>query len=193
MKFTETWLAGAFLLEVEPRTDERGFFARTFCRRELEEHGLDPNLAQCSISVNRLKGTLRGIHFQRPPFQETKLVRCTAGAIFDVIIDLRADSPTFLKYFAVQLTAENRRTLYVPRDFAHGFQTLTDDTEVSYGMSEFYAPQSAVGLRWNDPFFAVPWPLPVSVISDQDVSYPDLLGPEDPRLPAARSATVGQP
>ena len=182
MKFTETWLAGAFLIEIEPRKDERGFFARTFCRREFEEHGLETNLVQCSISFNHLRGTLRGIHFQRPPFQEAKIVRCTAGAIFDVIIDLRADSPTFLKYFAVHLTARNHRALYVPKDFAHGFQTLEDETEVSYGMSEFYAPDSATGLRWNDPFFAIPWPLPVSVISPQDASYGDLQLPEDPRL-----------
>jgi len=182
MKFIETWLAGAFLIEIEPREDERGFFARTFCSREFEEHGLETNLVQCSISFNRLQGTLRGIHFQQPPFQEAKTVRCTSGAIFDVIVDLRPNSPTFLKYFAVHLTAENRRTLYVPKDFAHAFQTLADETEVAYGMSEFYAPESAAGLRWNDPFFAIPWPLPVSVISDRDASYPDVQGLEDPRL-----------
>jgi dTDP-4-dehydrorhamnose 3,5-epimerase len=128
MKFTETWLAGAFLIDIEPREDERGFFARTFCRREFEDHGLEPNLLQCSVSFNRRQGTLRGIHFQRSPYQETKIVRCTAGAIFDVIVDLRADSPTFLKYLAVELTAENRRALYVPNDFAHGFQTLAEET-----------------------------------------------------------------
>ncbi len=193
MKFTETWFAGAFLIDVEPREDERGFFARTFCRREFEDHGLKPNLLQCSLSFNRRQGTIRGIHFQRSPFQETKIVRCTAGAIFDVIVDLRADSPTFLKYLAVELTAENRRSLYVPKDFAHGFQTLADETEVTYQMSEFYAPNSAAGLRWNDPLLAIEWPLPVSVISPQDAAYADFQGGEDPRLlalqqtPAVRS------
>jgi dTDP-4-dehydrorhamnose 3,5-epimerase len=192
MKFTETWLAGAFLIDIESREDERGFFARTFCRREFEEHGLEPNLVQCSISFNQRKGTIRGIHFQRPPYQETKIVRCTAGAIFDVIVDLRADSPTFLKYLAVELTSENRRALYVPKDFAHGFQTLTDETEVSYQMSEFYAPNSAAGFRWNDPLLAIEWPVPVSVISQQDTAYADLQGSEDPRLLASRSAPVVQ-
>jgi dTDP-4-dehydrorhamnose 3,5-epimerase len=192
MKFTETWLARAFLIDIESREDERGFFARTFCRREFEEHGLEPNLVQCSISFNHRKGTIRGIHFQRPPYQETKIVRCTAGAIFDVIVDLRADSPTFLKYLAVELTAENRRALYVPKDFAHGFQTLADETEVSYQMSEFYAPNSAAGFRWNDPLLAIEWPVPVSVISQQDASYSDLQGIADPRLLASRSAPVVQ-
>jgi dTDP-4-dehydrorhamnose 3,5-epimerase len=192
MKFTETWLAGAFLIEIEARPDERGFFARTFCRREFEEHGLEPNLVQCSTSFNHRKGTLRGIHFQRPPYQETKIVRCTAGAIFDVIIDLRADSPTFLKYLAVELTAENRRALYVPKDFAHGFQTLADETEVSYQMSQFYAPNSATGLRWNDPFLAIEWPLPVSVISPQDAAYSDVQGIDDPRLRASQTAPLVQ-
>jgi dTDP-4-dehydrorhamnose 3,5-epimerase len=192
MKFTETWLARAFLIDIESREDERGFFARTFCRREFEEHGLEPNLVQCSISFNHRKGTIRGIHFQRPPYQETKIVRCTAGAIFDVIVDLRADSPTFLKYLAVELTAENRRALYVPKDFAHGFQTLADETEVSYQMSEFYAPNSAAGFRWNDPLLAIEWPVPVSVISQQDASYSALQGIADPRLLASRSAPVVQ-
>jgi dTDP-4-dehydrorhamnose 3,5-epimerase len=193
MKFTETWLPGAFLIEIEPRRDERGFFARTFCRREFEEHGLETNLVQCSLSFNHLRGTVRGVHFQRPPCQEAKVVRCTAGAIFDVIVDLRPHSPTFLKYFAVHLTAENRRTLYVPKDFAHGFQTLADETEVSYQMSEFYAPELAAGLRWNDPFFAIPWPLAVSVISQQDASYADFEGLDDPRLLPSRSTSVVQP
>jgi dTDP-4-dehydrorhamnose 3,5-epimerase len=192
MKFTETWLAGAFLIDIDPRQDERGFFARTFCRREFEEQGLEPNLVQCSISFNERKGTLRGIHFQRSPFQETKIVRCTAGAILDVIVDLRADSPTFLKYLAVELTAENRRALYVPKDFAHGFQTLKDATEVSYQMSEFYAPDSAAGLRWNDPFLAIEWPAPVSVMSPQDAAYPDCQGLNDPRLRSLRPAPMVQ-
>lgn len=193
MIFSETPLAGAFLIDVEPRPDERGFFARTFCRREFDEHGLESNLVQCSLSFNRLKGTIRGVHFQHAPSQEVKLVRCTAGALFDVIIDLRPDSPTFLRYCAVELSAENRRTLYVPKDFAHGFQTLADGTEVVYQMTEFYAPDSAAGLRWNDPLFAIPWPLPVSVISDQDAGYPDFEGLADPRLSAARPLAVVQP
>src|SRR5262249_5777915 len=156
--------------------DARGFFARTFCRREFEEHGLETNLVQCSLSVNRLRGTLRGVHFQRPPCQEAKVVRCTAGAIFDVIVDLRPDSSTFLQHFCVHLTAENRRLLYVPKNVAHGFQTLTDETEVYYEMSEFYAPETAAGLRWNDPALGIPWPLAVSVISDQDANYADFQG-----------------
>ncbi len=182
MNFSETPLPGVFLIDVEPREDERGFFARTFCRREFEEHGLESNLVQCSLSFNRLRGTIRGVHFQRSPWQEVKLVRCTAGAIFDVIIDLRADSPTFLKYFTVELSAANRRTLYVPKNVAHGFQTLADATEVTYQMTEFYAPSSGTGLRWNDPLFAVPWPLPASVISDQDAGYADCQGLDDQRL-----------
>ncbi|HET6328429.1 MAG TPA: dTDP-4-dehydrorhamnose 3,5-epimerase [Planctomycetaceae bacterium] len=192
MKFTETWLAGAYLIDIEPREDERGFFARTFCRREFEDHGLEPNLLQCSVSFNRCQGTIRGIHFQRSPYQETKIVRCTAGAIFDVIVDLRADSPTFLKYLAVELTAENRRALYVPKDFAHGFQTLAEETEVAYQMSEFYAPNSAAGLRWNDPLLAIEWPLPVSVISQQDAASADFQGGGDPRLLALQPAPAVQ-
>jgi dTDP-4-dehydrorhamnose 3,5-epimerase len=188
MKFTETRLAGAFLIDIEPREDQRGFFARTFCRREFEEHGLETELAQCSLSFNRLRGTVRGVHFQRPPSQGVKLVRCTAGAIFDVIIDLRVESPTFLKHFAVELSSANRRTLYVPKNFAHGFQTLADDTEVAYQMTEFYIPASAAGVRWNDSLFAIPWPLPVSMISDQDAGYADCQGLDDPRLSLTQPA-----
>jgi|HubBroStandDraft_5_1064220.scaffolds.fasta_scaffold23370_4 dTDP-4-dehydrorhamnose 3,5-epimerase len=188
MKFSETPLSGVFLIDVEPREDERGFFARTFCRREFEERGLESNLVQCSLSFNRLRGTVRGVHFQRSPWQEVKIVRCTAGAIFDVIIDLRAESPTFLKYFAVELSSANRRTLYVPKNFAHGFQTLADDTEVAYQMTEFYIPASAAGVRWNDSLFAIPWPLPVSMISDQDAGYADCQGLDDPRLSLTQPA-----
>jgi dTDP-4-dehydrorhamnose 3,5-epimerase len=193
MKFTKTWLTGAWLIEIEPRRDERGVFARTFCRREFEEHSLETNLVQCSLSFNHVQGTLRGVHFQRPPCQEAKIVRCTAGAIFDVIVDLRTDSPTFLKHFAVQLTAENHRMLYVPKNFAHGFQTLADESEVFYQMSEFYSPETAAGLRWNDPALAIQWPLPVSMISDQDATYPDVQGPEDPRWFASQPARLVQP
>ncbi len=190
MIFTETPLAGSFLIDVEPREDERGFFARTFCRREFEEHGLESNLVQCSVSFNRLQGTLRGIHFQRSPWQEVKLLRCTAGAIYDVIVDLRRDSPTFLEHFAVELSAANRRTLYVPKDFAHGFQTLADETEVAYQMTEPHVPASAAGFRWNDPRFGIRWPLPVRTISNQDAGFADCQGVDDPRLSPLQSAPV---
>jgi dTDP-4-dehydrorhamnose 3,5-epimerase len=162
--------------------DERGFFARTFCRREFEARGLNPRLAQCSVSFNRRKGTLRGMHFQRAPHREAKLVRCTAGAIYDAIIDLRPASPTFLRHAGVELTAENRRALYVPEGFAHGFQTLADGTEVFYQMSEPYAPQAAAGVRWDDAAFGVRWPLRVSVIAKRDEEYPDFRGADDPRV-----------
>jgi dTDP-4-dehydrorhamnose 3,5-epimerase len=181
MKFIETDLADAFLIEVEPSQDERGFFARSFCRREFEAHGLDPALVQCNISYNRRSGTLRGMHFQRPPFEETKVVRCTSGAIFDVIVDLRPDSRTFMRHVAVELTAENRRQLYVPKGFAHGFQTLTDDSEVFYQMSDFYVAEATAGLRWNDPLLNIRWPREVTVISPRDAAYADFQGIEDHR------------
>jgi dTDP-4-dehydrorhamnose 3,5-epimerase len=171
--FAETNLKGAYVVEAEPRTDERGFFARTWCRREFEEHGLNPRLVQCSISFNIRKGTLRGMHYQEAPFEEAKLVRCTAGAICDVIVDVRPDSPTFKKHLTVVLSAKNRRMLYIPESFAHGFITMEDNTEVFYQMSEFYSPESARGFRWNDPFFDIRLPLEVAVISERDRSYPD--------------------
>jgi dTDP-4-dehydrorhamnose 3,5-epimerase len=171
--FTETPLAGAFLIDLEPVTDERGFFARSFCRREFTAHGLNPDLAQCNISLNQRRGTLRGMHWQAAPHQEAKLVRCTRGAIHDVIIDLRPGSPTFAAHIAATLTAADRRMLYVPEGFAHGFVTLEDDTEVFYQMSEFYAPEYARGVRHDDLAFAIRWPIEILVVSDRDRSYPD--------------------
>jgi dTDP-4-dehydrorhamnose 3,5-epimerase len=173
MIFTETKLKGAFIIEPERQEDERGFFARTFCQEEFKAHGLNPNLVQCSISFNKKKGTVRGMHCQVAPYQETKLVRCTQGAIYDVIIDLRSDSLTFKKWLAADLTAENRRMFYIPKGFAHGFQTLKDNTEVHYQMSEFYHPESFKGIRWDDSTFNVKWPLSSTVISEKDLSYPD--------------------
>ncbi len=173
MKFTETSLPGAFLIDVEPIYDERGFFARTWCRREFEAHGLVTALAQCSLSFNRFKGTLRGMHYQAPPNDEAKIMTCRAGAVFDVIIDLRADSPTFKRWLGVELTAADRRMLYAPPGFAHGFLTLEDDTEIAYQISAFYAPEGGRGIRWNDPAFGIQWPGPVRVISPRDQRYPD--------------------
>jgi dTDP-4-dehydrorhamnose 3,5-epimerase len=171
--FEETSLEGAYLVHPELRNDERGFFARTWCQEEFETHGLNPRLVQCSISFNSRQGTLRGMHYQEAPHEEAKLVRCTMGAICDIIVDLRGNSPTFRKHLSVTLSAENRTMLYIPEKFAHGFITLAPDTEVFYQMSEFYAPESARGFRWNDPFFDIRLPVPVAVISDRDRSYPD--------------------
>src|ERR1044071_9252916 len=168
MIFTETTLKGAFIIDIEPREDERGFFARSWCEDEFKSHGLNPRLAQCNISFNKKRGTLRGMHYQVAPYAETKLVRCTMGAIYDVIIDLRPQSPTFLRHIGVELTAENHRMLYIPEGFAHGFQTLADNTEITYQMSEFYAPNYAGGVRWSDPAFGIQWPEEVSVISAKD-------------------------
>jgi dTDP-4-dehydrorhamnose 3,5-epimerase len=172
MKFIETSLQGAFIIEPEPNRDERGFFARTFCAREFAEHGLVSQFVQCSISSSSRRGTLRGLHYQLPPACETKLVRCSAGAIYDVIVDLRADSPTYLQHIGVELTARNHRALYVPEMFAHGMQILEDNTEVSYQISEFYAPGKAAGLRYDDPKLAINWPIPVSSIAEKDKGWP---------------------
>lgn len=176
MIFKETKLQGAFIIETEKIKDERGFFTRSWCQREFELHGLNPKLVQCNISFNKKKGTLRGMHYQIAQHKEAKLVRCTKGAIYDVIIDLRSDSPTFKQWLAVELTAENYRLLYIPEGFAHGFQTLENDTEVFYQMSEFYHPESAIGFRWNDPAFKIDWLIEPSVISFKDNSYDDFLG-----------------
>ena len=175
MIFRETNLGGAYVIEVERHSDLRGFFARTWCQREFEEHGLNVHLVQCNISFNLKKGTLRGMHYQDAPREEAKLIRCTMGSICDIIVDLRPDSPTFRKHLAVPLSAENRKMLYVPEKFAHGFITLEDNTEVSYQMSEFYSPDNARGFRWNDPFFEIRLPLEVTVISERDRAYPDFL------------------
>jgi dTDP-4-dehydrorhamnose 3,5-epimerase len=171
MRFIETCLQGAFIIESEPNADSRGFFARTFCGREFAEHGLVSSFVQCSVSMNRNSGTLRGLHYQLPPACETKLVRCTAGALYDVIVDLRRTSPTYLQHIGVKLTAQNRRAVYVPEMFAHGFQTLTDETEVFYQINEFYTPSLGSGLRFNDPKLGIQWPLPVSSISEKDLNW----------------------
>jgi dTDP-4-dehydrorhamnose 3,5-epimerase len=180
MQFIPTSLPDAYVIEPSRLEDDRGFFARTWCQQEFMQHGLDPSLVQCSLSFSRKQGTLRGIHLQLPPFAETKLVRCTQGAIYDVIVDLRPDSTTYLKWTAVELTAENRKTLYVPKGFGHGFQALADNTEVFYQMSEFYQPDSARGIRWDDPVFNIDWPETVSVISDRDRTYPDYVAEHFP-------------
>jgi dTDP-4-dehydrorhamnose 3,5-epimerase len=173
--FTETKRAGAFVIEMERRADERGFFARTFCRQEFEAHGLNPEVVQCNVSFNKRKGTLRGMHYQAAPFAEAKLVRCTSGSIYDVIIDLRPSSATFKKYFAVELSAENGRMLYIPEDFAHGFQTLQEDTEVFYQMAQRYSAEQARGVRWNDPAFGIEWPEGERIIIERDKNYPDFV------------------
>ena len=173
MIFHELPIPGAFLLEPERKEDRRGFFARTWCRQELEERGLDPTVVQCNISVNHKQGTVRGMHYQAAPHEEIKLVRCTRGAIHDLILDLRPDSPAYKKHYGVRLDAENRLALYIPAGLAHGFQALEDETEVFYQMSEFYAPEGARGVRWNDPAFDIEWPLEISVISERDLEFPD--------------------
>ncbi len=175
MIFTETKLKGAFIIEPERFEDERGFFARTWCRRELEVHGLNSNLAQCNLSFNKKKGTLRGMHYQAAPYLEAKLIRCSMGSIYDVIIDLRPDSETFKQWVSIELSAENRKMLYIPEEFAHGFLTLEDNAEVFYQMSEFYYPEYARGVRWNDPAFSVHWPIEVVVISNRDRDHPDFV------------------
>jgi dTDP-4-dehydrorhamnose 3,5-epimerase len=175
MRLTPTTILGAYLLEPERREDERGFFARTWCQREFESHGLEPRLAQCSISYNKKAGTLRGMHFQVEPHAEVKLVRCTTGAIHDVLLDLRRSSPTYLSWVAVELSADNRRALYVPAGVAHGFQTLADDSEVLYQISEFYHPECASGVRWDDSLFGIRWPLADPILSPKDKQYPDYL------------------
>jgi len=171
MRFTETDLKGAFIIEPDRIEDDRGFFARTFCRREFEKHGLNPNLVQCSVSFNAKKGTLRGMHYQATPHEEVRLVRCTSGALYDVLLDLRVDSSTFQQWIAVELTAENQTMVYIPEGVAHGFQTLEDHTEVFYQMSEFYHPECAKGVRWDDPAFGIQWPLAVSMASPKDRAY----------------------
>ena len=172
MTFTETPLAGAFIIDIGFIEDERGFFARTWAPDEFARHGLDPTLSQCNLSWNKRKGTLRGMHFQRPPFQEIKIVRCTRGAILDVIVDLRRDSPTFRQWTSVELNAESRRMLYVPKGFAHGYLTLTDDAEVYYHVSAPYEPTHATGVAWNDSAFGISWPFPPTVISEKDRTWP---------------------
>lgn len=174
MIFKETKLKDAYIIELEKIGDERGFFSRVWCAKEFEAHGLVTRIAQANMSFNQEKGTLRGLHYQRPPHEEVKLMRCTRGAVFDVIVDLRPDSPTYLDWLGVELTADNYKMLYVPENFAHGYQTLTDNAEVFYPTSQFYAPQAEAGIRWNDPTLAIEWPItPPQVISDKDSSWPD--------------------
>jgi dTDP-4-dehydrorhamnose 3,5-epimerase len=171
MIFTETRLKGAFILDIERREDSRGFFARAFCQREFEEHGLKSVIVQSNVAFNRTKGTLRGMHFQFPPAAETKLVRATRGAILDIIVDLRPESPSFLQHVEVEISEDNNRALYVPERFAHGYQVLRDRTETSYQVGEFYTPGSEGGLLYNDPGLRLSWPLPVSVISEKDQAW----------------------
>ncbi|MBL0211793.1 MAG: dTDP-4-dehydrorhamnose 3,5-epimerase [Holophagaceae bacterium] len=176
MKFIPSVLGGAFRIEMDRLEDERGFFARTWCGREAELHDLIPGIAQCNISFNRRRGTLRGMHFQAEPHREAKLVRCTRGAVFDVILDLRPGSPTFKKWEGFELDEENGAAIYVPEGFAHGFQTLSDDAEVHYQMSEFFHEDCAKGVRWNDPAFGIDWPVPDPILSAKDAAYPDFTG-----------------
>jgi len=173
--FTQTKLPGAYVIEVEKREDQRGFFGRTFCREEFEGHGLNSQVVQCNISFNKRKGTLRGMHLQAAPFGEVKLVRCTSGSIYDVIIDLRPASRTFKQHFAVELSAANHRMLYIPADMAHGFQTLEEDTEVFYQMSQIFSVEHARGVRWNDPAFGIEWPAGERIILERDRNYPDFV------------------
>jgi dTDP-4-dehydrorhamnose 3,5-epimerase len=170
--FQPSPLAGAFVVELERREDERGFFARSFCQDEFAKHGLNPRLVQCNVSFNTRRGTLRGMHYQAKPHEEAKVVRCTQGAVFDVMVDLRPKSATFKRWQGVELSAANRRALYIPEGFAHGFQTLTDDAELLYLMSEFYHPECARGVRWDDPAFGIEWPLKDPHMSERDRTYP---------------------
>jgi dTDP-4-dehydrorhamnose 3,5-epimerase len=174
--FHKTQLQDAFVIDPERFEDGRGFFARTWCRDEFERRGLNPRLVQCNLSYNVRKGTLRGMHYQIKPHEEAKLIRCTRGAAYDVIVDLRPDSPTYRRWGAVELTAENRRMLYIPEGCAHGFETLEDGTEVFYQMSESYHPEDARGFRWDDPAFGIEWPLPPSIISHKDRGYAPFRG-----------------
>lgn len=181
MIFHQLDIPGAYLLEPQRHEDVRGFFARTYCRDELEERGLDPTVVQCNVSVNKKRGTVRGMHWQADPHPEIKLVRCTNGSIFDVILDLRPGSETYRQHWGVELTRDNRMSLYIPVGVAHGFQTLEDDSEVFYQMSEFYHPECARGVRWDDPAFEVEWPLPISVIADKDTEFPDYSPADTPK------------
>ena len=171
MMFVETKLSGAYIIEIEKIEDERGFFARTFDKNEFSKIGLDSEFIQSSISINNKRGTIRGMHYQNKPYEESKIVRCTKGKIFDVIIDLRPNSKTFKEWFSVELSEENHKMLYVPKGFAHGFQTLENNTKILYNISQFYHPESSKGVRWNDEIFRIKWPLKVSLISEKDLNY----------------------
>ena len=173
MLFRETKLPGAFVIELQKHEDERGFFARSWCQKEFEARGLNPRMVQCNVSFNKLKGTVRGMHYQVVPCAEAKLVRCTRGAICDVIIDLRPESVTYKQHVSEVLSSDNYKALFIPEGFAHGFQTLKDNCEVFYQMSEFYSPEHQRGLRYNDPAFKINWPINATAISDRDRNYED--------------------
>lgn len=175
MKFIKTRLGDAFIVEPDEMADERGFFARSWCQREFELIGIHKRPVQSNISFNKKRGTLRGLHYQADPYGEAKLIRCTMGAIYDVIVDLRSDSTTYLQWISVELTQKNGRLLFVPVGFAHGFMTLRDNTEIFYQMSQFYMPEYSRGVRWDDPLFGIRWPMKVSVISEKDELYPDFI------------------
>jgi dTDP-4-dehydrorhamnose 3,5-epimerase len=175
MLFQETKLKGAYILDLERREDHRGFFARSWCMKEFEDHGLNSQFVQINVGFSVKKGTLRGMHYQIEPYQEVKVVRCTMGAIYDVIVDLRRNSPTYKQWIGFELTSENRRMIYVPEGFAHGYQTLKDNTEIYYPTSQFFAPEFAHGNRYNDPSFGIKWPVPVECISESDRSWPDFV------------------
>ena len=192
MIFTETKLKGAFIIDIERREDSRGFFARSFCQHEFEDHGLKPVIAQANLAFNHKKGTLRGMHFQFPPSAETKLVRATRGAILDIIVDLRPESPTYLQHIAVELNEDNSRALYVPERFAHGYQVLRDQTETSYQVGEFYTPGCEGGLMYNDPRLNLVWPLPVTVISDKDLAW-KLLDEQEQQLKSRMNVNQAEP
>jgi dTDP-4-dehydrorhamnose 3,5-epimerase len=194
MLFIETILKGAFIVKLEAIQDGRGFFARSWCYKEFENKGIMTHILQENLSFNRQAGTVRGMHYQEKPFQENKLVRCTRGAIYDVALDLRQESPTYLRWFGAELTADNYTMLYVPEGFAHGYQTLTDDAEVVYQVSQVYSPQAERGVRYDDPAFAIVWPLPASVISAKDRSWPDYAAdePAGPWADTGRAARNGR-
>ncbi|MDH5262943.1 MAG: dTDP-4-dehydrorhamnose 3,5-epimerase [Gammaproteobacteria bacterium] len=174
MRFVATEIPGCAMVEIEPHQDERGFFARTWCRNEFAGAGFSSQLVQCSVSRNRKRGTLRGMHFQLPPSCEGKLVRCTRGAIVDVVVDLRSTSPCYLDHVSVELTADNGRAVFIPPGCAHGFQTLEDNSDVFYQMTDVFAPELAAGLRWNDPALAIDWPVDSPIMNQRDRNYPDL-------------------
>ncbi len=173
MIFTETKLKGAYIVEIKQLSDERGFFGRSWCKREMEEHGLNGNVVQANTSLSKYKGTMRGMHYQKHPYEETKFLRCTKGAVYDVIVDLRKDSPTFLQWIGMELTEDNYKMIYVPEKFAHGFVTLTDNSEVTYLVTQFYTPGAEAGLRYNDEKLNIQWPVPVTVVSEKDKIHPD--------------------
>ncbi|MEM1223320.1 MAG: dTDP-4-dehydrorhamnose 3,5-epimerase [Verrucomicrobiota bacterium] len=172
MKFSKTPLKDAWVIELEPKSDDRGYFARAFCKNEFDELGIESNVVQVNVSFNHKAGTLRGMHYQKEPAQETKIIRCTQGAIYDVIIDLRKDSPTYMQHFGIELSAQNMLKLFVPRGFGHGYLTLEDNTEARYMVSEFYTPELEAGVRYDDPVFGIEWPIPISVISEKDARWP---------------------